>query len=164
MPLSFSFNHRGFWLIYMRSFIYMVYIYINEYVRYHVAVCVCLYLYGWGTNTIHLWSYIISKHKFINLKLTRPLYQSMCENLQRINGVLYYWWRHCLISKEFETTEIQKTINHKFDAKKIYFTKVDPLLSVIVISFIRIKKWNKLYKMSLFLSTFLARKHCMMYY
>lgn len=137
MPLSFSFNHHGFWLISMRSFIYIVYIstLTNVYDITLQWVYVCNYLVEEQTQ----YTYIISKHKFINLKLTRPLYQSMCEKLTK-NGVLYYWWRHCLISKEFETTEIQKTINHKFDAKKIYFTKVDPLLSVIVISFIRSQK------------------------
>lgn len=82
MPLSFSFNHHGFWLISMRSFIYIVYIstLTNVYDITLQWVYVCNYLVEEQTQ----YTYIISKHKFINLKLTRPLYQSMCENLQRM--------------------------------------------------------------------------------
>lgn len=66
----------------MRSFIYIVYISTlpNVYDITLQWVYVCNYLVEEQTQ----YTYIISKHKFINLKLTRPLYQSMCENLQRM--------------------------------------------------------------------------------
>lgn len=127
MPLSFSFNHHGFWLISMRSFIYIVYIstLTNVYDITLQWVYVCNYLVEEQTQ----YTYIISKHKFINLKLTikttLPIYVWKLTK----NGVLYYWWRHCLISKEFETTQIQKTINYKFDAKKIFYKGRSPLVS-----------------------------------